>query len=111
MTLEKEDLVRLAYRQSDTIDQLTHENDDLKLEIVALKARLALLDGPEDHVIELRADFNWVIQHPLACRPNLFDCEVNQAALREDAFPDWAPGRYVCELDEAGELRVLRVTG
>lgn len=52
----------------------------------------------EGHVIEFR-DTGWTIMHPLACRPNLFACEVNRAAERD--LTDWeAPavlGRFRCD--------------
>ena len=36
----------------------------------------------EGHQIELRID-GWTIQHPLSCRPNLFECKVNRAAEKQ----------------------------
>lgn len=51
------------------------------------------------HVIDLRAD-GWTLMHPLACRPNLFDCQVQrraQAVLEVDGI-DAPLGRFVCDL-------------
>lgn len=70
-----------------------------------LIAELEAYRRDDRHIIDLRPDFSWVIQHPMACRPNLFDCPVNKAALDVDAFPDWAPGRYYCALVD-GELQI-----
>lgn len=62
--------------------------------------------GQTRHVVDLRPD-GWTIQHPLACRPNLFDCPVNRAAergLRER--PPVPDGWYVCSIGETGGLIV-----
>lgn len=57
------------------------------------------------HVIEFRAD-GWTIKHPLSCRPDLFACRVNRvggAQLRVLDGPPVPPGRYACELNDAGD--------
>lgn len=50
----------------------------------------------EPHVIEVRTD-GFTLQHPLVCRPRLFECSYNRAAERLDV-PPCAPGLYVCLL-------------
>lgn len=67
------------------------------VDLDAIKAALAA-----PHVIELRAD-GWTLMHPLSCRPNLFSCQINQAADHADfhtAMDDGlqAPGRFEVEL-------------
>lgn len=64
-------------------------------------------DGDTDcrHIIEFRAD-GWTIKHPLACRPNLFDCRVNRVAevdLGAIDEPPAPPGRYECWLNDLGD--------
>lgn len=60
----------------------------------------------EPHLIEFRED-GWTIQHPLRCRPRLFDCPVNRAAEARNILksPD-AVGIYECDANEFGELVV-----
>lgn len=73
--------------------------------------RLAPADDDPRHIIDVRAD-GWTIKHPLACRPNLFDCPVNRAAERSMAAfdgPPVPPGHYECRVgdrDLAGELLI-----
>lgn len=68
----------------DKVRKLTAENGDLR-------DQLATLQGIEPgHVIEIRED-GWAIQHPLSCRPNLFDCTANQFAMDSENLP---LGRY-----------------
>jgi len=50
----------------------------------------------EDHVIEVR-ETGWTIMHPLACRPNLFACEVNRAAERDLTEAPAVLGRFRCD--------------
>lgn len=50
------------------------------------------------HVLRI-SDEGWTIQHPLACRPNLFECESNRIAPASDL----APGYYTMTVDESGE--------
>jgi hypothetical protein len=58
-----------------------------------------------EHVIEFRED-GWTIKHPLACRPNLFDCAVNRAAGRALQEPPAEFGRFACGLAEDGQFVV-----
>lgn len=57
----------------------------------------------EQHVVDLREN-GWTIQHPLSCRPNLFDCPVNSAAEVQLTEPPGELGRFTCGLAEDGEL-------
>lgn len=65
----------------------------------------ALLAQAERHVVDLRDD-GWTIKHPLSCRPNLFDCDVNTAAERDLDEPPAELGRFVCGLDGDGRLTI-----
>lgn len=58
-----------------------------------------------EHVVEFRED-GWTIMHPLACRPNLFDCAVNRAAGRALEEPPAEFGRFACGLAEDGQFVV-----
>lgn len=61
-----------------------------------LAAGYRRVDITEEHIIEVRAA-GWTIMHPLACRPRLFDCEVNRAAERDLTGPPTARGRFRCD--------------
>lgn len=66
--------------------------NDLKAENQKLRQELETYRRDGGHVIDLRED-GWTIQHPLSCRPNLFDCIYNMAAATlVSAGP--RPGRY-----------------
>lgn len=68
-----------------------------------LRAKLREYERDDRHIIELRED-GFTIQHPLACRPNLFDCQYNLAA--RDTL-DEAPGelgRFYCSTDDYMDL-------
>lgn len=63
--------------------------------------------GPrETHIIELRAD-GWTIQHPLACRPNLFDCPVNRVAERDLTDAPAMLGRFECQINDLGDRLLI----
>jgi hypothetical protein len=64
-----------------------------------------LPDSETEHVVEFRED-GWTIKHPLACRPNLFDCAVNRAAGRALQEPPAEFGRFACGLAEDGQFVV-----
>lgn len=50
------------------------------------------MDNDENHILKT-GDRGWTMQHPLSCRPNLFDCEYN--ILMEDYDdPPTDPGFY-----------------
>ncbi len=68
--------------------------------------RLRAALGPDlpYHVIELRED-GWTIMHRIACRPNLFDCPYNQAALTDPLAGRMEHGRYRVDLAD-GHLKI-----
>lgn len=72
------------------------------LDALAAAGRLAPADDDPRHIIDIRPD-GWTIKHPLACRPNLFECGVNRAAeqdLGQSDGPPVPPGRYEVDADE-----------
>ena len=75
---------------------------DLIAEAVWTEA-LASLDDIAEHVVELRND-GWTIKHPLACRPDLFNCPVNRVAEAELVEPPKGRGRFPVWLDEQGRM-------
>lgn len=80
--------------------------EQLENEIKALKAELETYKASEQHIIELRDD-GWTIQHPLSCRPNLFDCIYNMVAggdLVDAAREQGQRGRFYCDLSEDGRI-------
>ncbi|MEH0823440.1 MULTISPECIES: DUF6085 family protein [unclassified Micromonospora] len=71
--------------------------------------RAADAASSETHVIEIRAD-GWTIQHPLSCRPDLFNCPVNRVGEAEMASldcPPAPPGRYECGINDLGDRFLL----
>jgi hypothetical protein len=48
------------------------------------------------HIIEVRGEYDWTLQHPIAERPNLIDCPFNNALKVV-----WGkePGTYFCTLE------------
>lgn len=88
--------------------ELMHEDDVLpqrweQAQAVAQALNLLAADVPQ-HLMEIRVD-GWTLQHPLACRPNLWDCEVNRAMDARDIPAGLRPAVYVCELVD-GELTI-----
>lgn len=83
------------------IFDLETENEHLRAEILALHQELETYHRDTGHIVDLRED-GWTIQHPLSCRPNLFDCIYNFAAARVLQIGG-IPGRYQVTVD-AGEL-------
>lgn len=55
-------------------------------------------DDHGQHVVEFRDD-GWTLKHPLACRPNLFECAFNDCAI---AGPPLKLGRYAVTLGSSG---------
>lgn len=68
--------------------------------------RAADAASSEQHVIEIRAD-GWTIQHPLSCRPRLFECPVNRAAEATLDGPPAPAGRYECGVNDIGDRFLL----
>lgn len=64
---------------------------------------LDALDAQPFHTIDLRED-SWVIKHPLDCRPDLFGCAYNTAALELDGPPARGTGVYRIALTGLGRL-------
>lgn len=64
-------------------------------------------EEPDVHVIALFGG-GWTMQHPLSCRPNLFDCPVGRAANALTGSPMPEPGRWVCDVDDRGVLTIGR---
>lgn len=60
-------------------DEVPEPNKSL---MIAVAAEILL----DDHIIEFTEDGGWAIQHPLACRPNLLDCEIHRR---------FAEGRFI----------------
>jgi len=67
--------------------------NDLKTQNKALRAELETYRRDPVHVIELRDD-GFTIQHPLSCRPNLFDCIYNYAAASTAELGQHPNGRF-----------------
>lgn len=84
---------------------VAHARTDIPALCATVEAlREALKAGQVGHIIEFR-DNGWTIKHPLSCRPNLFECEVNRAAERDvDGVPPEGVGRYVCGAEEGGRF-------
>lgn len=79
----------------------------LLAEVDQLRAELAGYRGDTRHIIDLRP-LSFTIQHPLACRPNLFDCPYNGAARQVDVDNNAGlTGRFYCELQPEGWLAIL----
>ncbi|MEU4592903.1 DUF6085 family protein [Micromonospora aurantiaca (nom. illeg.)] len=71
--------------------------------------RAADAASSETHVIEIRPD-GWTIQHPLSCRPDLFNCPVNRVGEAEMGSlncPPAPPGRYECGINDLGDRFLL----
>lgn len=54
------------------------------------------------HVVEFR-DSGWSMQHPLACRPNLLDCEIHSVVshdMDKATGPPAPLGRYYVRIEE-----------
>lgn len=56
----------------------------------------------EGHIIQVDSG-EWIIRHPFSCRPNLFDCHFNEAAVGL-AVMTTQSGRYKCHIDGDGNL-------
>lgn len=101
-----EDAVRLCedfgadyIRVGETVSTQDHA-DTYRLASGPTAMYLEPVDTGAGHVIELSAN-GWVIKHPLPCRPNLFACAFNRAAVTIEGAQ---LGRYTCWLGETDEL-------
>jgi len=77
---------------------------DYAATVVAL-AVLDVLNISKNHRIEFRAD-GWTIQHPLACRDDMFGCPLNRAAEDLNGPPSDL-GIYECQVGQDGCFEVL----
>lgn len=95
--------VMLAWKARRGWPALHEEYAKLRDEVQRLRTQLDDLGANQtEHVIDIKPD-GWTIKHPLACRPELFNCPVhNAAAAREFADPHPGPGRYGVSLSETG---------
>lgn len=77
-------------------------NDILAIEREALALGASTVADLDDrHIVEFTAT-DYGLQHPLACRPNLIDCEYNRR-LASAGEPAMEPGRYVMTIDPDGD--------
>ncbi|MFI5852287.1 DUF6085 family protein [Micromonospora chalcea] len=86
-----------------------HQQPDDRMLQAYGEVLLASLDISPRHIIDFRAD-GWTIQHPLACRPDLFNCPVNRVAgldLSQLDGPPVPPGRYECSANDLGDRFLL----
>jgi hypothetical protein len=68
---------------------------------------LDALDAQPFHTINV-GENSWVIKHPLDCRPDLYGCAYNTAALELDGPPDSGVGVYQVALTDLGRLIIGR---
>ena len=91
MHSDEELLAAMDQSKTNKIQRLEEENRTLRVELATYKRG-------DRHIIELRDD-GFTIQHPLSCRPNLFDCIVNFAAREHEEFGQHPNGRFYCTYD------------
>jgi hypothetical protein len=59
-----------------------------------------------EHLVQIRPDgFSWTAQHPIACRPNLFECPVTRQmeAYPRDTLPE--PGVWLVRITDSGKVQ------
>lgn len=73
----------------------------------AIRTAVVTVTWPDmdHHIVDLR-EGGWTIQHPMVCRPYLFDCPVNEAAEHELVDRPTELGRFVCGLDDDGRFEI-----
>jgi hypothetical protein len=98
-------LTQCAGELRERLAALTECLDRSREETRKLTAELAKYRGDDRHIIDLRED-GWTIQHPLACRPNLFACLVNKAAGEDLTGPPVEIGQFYCDVAD-GRLTIL----
>ena len=98
----------MTERTVDALLDMSQQNARLKLRVQELEAELETYRRGERHIIELRED-GWTIQHPLTCRPNLFDCITNTAGSQHfSALAEKGErGRFYFDLSEDGRIMSL----
>lgn len=75
----------------------------LQARIEELEALMSPNYQYDQHIMEVEDDGTWAIQHPLACRPNLLDCEYTKNVNRFHPGLNNA-GRYEVEHDEGWKV-------
>lgn len=70
----------------------------------ALERLEKCMDDEQFHTLEVRPE-GWTLKHPLACRPNLFTCVVNQRCAKEVPYGSLQFGKYRVET-EGEELKL-----
>lgn len=81
--------------------------DRLLAEVVRLRAAIeGRPAGDASHLVEFRED-GWTLQHPLACRPNLFACPVNRVAEQDLRQPPGVLGVFECGVNDLGDRFLL----
>jgi len=93
-----------------SVDDATHRHGlrVARLDLLGLAAAgyVVIKDDGADHIIDF-GPHGWTIKHPPSCRPNLFDCPVNRAAVQEITDePASGLGRYTVSVDAGGVLLV-----
>ncbi|WP_036391697.1 DUF6085 family protein [Micromonospora chokoriensis] len=86
---------------------IARSRDDVPAMVAEIKRlRAALAEDEPHHIIEFLPD-GWVtLQHPLACRPTLAACPVNELVMELDGSPV-PPGRYECEVNDLGDRLLI----
>jgi hypothetical protein len=96
-------------RTEDVGEFIVHAREDIPAlldEVERLRTQMQVVGGEQNHhLVDLR-EGGWTIQHPLSCRPNLFDCKVNRSAERDLIEPPTELGQFVCGLDDDGRFVV-----
>lgn len=68
-------------------------------EFTTINAELQPFAEPQ-HVIEIKGEYDWTLQHPLNERPDLMSCPYNTALK---AVGGKEPGKYFCTLEVFGK--------
>lgn len=90
-------VLRASAASAEDVPKLLAELARLAAELAEARAVIAGQgDDEQCHIIDLRQG-GWTLQHPLSCRPNLFDCPVNHAAEALTRRPVRLPGLYRCD--------------
>jgi hypothetical protein len=83
---------------------LTEQNPDLYPEhFLRLDAALDAYEDTEVtyHIVDVKNDTgSWVIQHPVSCRDNLFECPATVALSTGGSTPPINAGRYRLDLTD-----------
>ena len=101
----------LATMQSDRarngVVLTTSEQDqaDSLIKLLAQSDAVVFVERSDaEHIIDVRIECggpSWVIQHPLACRPHLFECKFNDA-MELLAEEELIEGRFIATMTDIG---------